>query len=120
MEYMDLIEMARRYYKDADASDVYEHIAIQVNVYGDIGGVFYIEIRDHNIYVEPYDYYDHDIAVSVDFYRAMAFYRGKIPTKEFIADKHVKIEGNLRKLYLMHKIVMPIEIDKVDERIYSI
>lgn len=40
-------------------------LAIQVNLTGEAQGVFYIEVRDGELAVEPYDYWDRDVLFTV-------------------------------------------------------
>jgi len=58
--YEDMVYMVRRTFENYDARRVLEHVAIQVNVTGEGEGIFYVEIAERHICVEPYDYYDRD------------------------------------------------------------
>lgn len=60
MTYEDIVYMVRKTFENADARRVLEHVAIQVNVTGEGEGIFYVEIAERHICVEPYDYYDRD------------------------------------------------------------
>ena len=43
-----------------DVSDISGHLAVQIDIIGEGEGAFYIELKDHELHVEPYEYYDHD------------------------------------------------------------
>ena len=61
----------------ADASKVTEHIAGQVNVTGEAEGIFYIEIKDGNLVVEPYSYNDNHFELTCDGEEILAVAQGK-------------------------------------------
>ena len=60
MTYEDIVYRVRKVFENADARRVLEHVAIQVNVIGEGEGIFYVEVAERQICVEPYDYYDRD------------------------------------------------------------
>ena len=60
MTYEDLVYKVREVFENADARKILEHVAIQVNITGEGEGIFYVEIAERHICVEPYDYYDRD------------------------------------------------------------
>ena len=43
---------------DADVSDIHEHLAYQFNITGEAEGIFYAEVKDGKLFVEPYEYFD--------------------------------------------------------------
>ena len=55
MTYEELVLRVRDVYENADAREVFEHIAVQVNVEGEAAGAFYLEVADRQVCVEPYD-----------------------------------------------------------------
>ena len=65
MTYEEIVEKVRNDYENADARAIFEHIAIQFNIKGEGAGIFYIEVADRNVCVEPYDYYDKDALVEI-------------------------------------------------------
>ena len=44
MTYEELVLRVRDVYENADAREVFEHIAVQVNVEGEAAGAFYLEV----------------------------------------------------------------------------
>ena len=63
MTYHELIIEARRIFDKADASSIREHVAVQFDVTGYAAGTFYLEVKDGEIHIEPYPYYDHDARI---------------------------------------------------------
>ena len=47
-----------------DVSDK-DFLAVQVNITGKDEGVFYVEVKDHRISVEPYEYNDRNCAITI-------------------------------------------------------
>lgn len=79
------------------AKKIDEHIAIQVNVEGEGEGIFYIEIADHKVSVEPYDYYDNDAVLVGDAENVINFLKNK--TGE------VAVYGNQDKVELLKSVI---------------
>ena len=61
MTYEEVVAEAKKIVAKGDASEIKEHLAIQYNVTGEGEGAFYMELKDGQINVEPYDYNDRDI-----------------------------------------------------------
>ncbi len=66
MTYEEMFAKVSKLLNKAKVKDIADHIAVQFNVEGDGCGIFYAEIKDSAINVQPYDYNDKDIEVSVD------------------------------------------------------
>ncbi len=97
MTYEELVRHAREAFENADARNIFEHIAIQVNVTGEGSGIFYIECAERAISVEPYDYYDRDVLVTLSSEVVLALAKGKMTYKEAVEVGLIKVEGNLEK-----------------------
>ena len=100
MTYMDLVEKVRGVFENADARKVLEHVAIQVNVTGEGEGIFYVEIAERHICVEPYDYYDRDCLLIVPSSVVVELCEKKYTLKSAIAKGLVQFYGDERKMNL--------------------
>ena len=61
MTYADLFYEMKKKFMGADVSDIHEHLAFQFNIVDEeAGGIFYVEVKDGVLHVEPYEYYDRD------------------------------------------------------------
>ena len=61
MTYADLFYEIKGKFMGADVSDIHEHLAFQFNIADEeAGGAFYVEVKDGELFVEPYEYYDRD------------------------------------------------------------
>ena len=52
-----VVTKLRKLAENADVSNV-DFLAVQVNLTDQDPGVFYVEVKDHKINIEPYDYHD--------------------------------------------------------------
>ena len=60
MTYAEVFSMIKEKFMAADTSDIKEHLAYQFNITGEGSGIFYAEVKDGVLSVEPYEYYDRD------------------------------------------------------------
>ena len=60
MTYAEFFSEMKGKFMEADVSNIQEHLAFQFNITGEAGGIFYIEIKNGELHVEPYEYYDRD------------------------------------------------------------
>ena len=53
MTYAEFFAEVREQFMQADVSDVGEHLAYQFNITGEESGIFYVEVKDGQLHVEP-------------------------------------------------------------------
>ncbi len=85
--------------------DSSEHIAVQINIKGEGEGAFYIEIKDGEVYIEPYEYYDRDckfIVSANDFFKICD---GSLDAVKAFTIGKLKVEGNIDKALKFSGIV---------------
>ncbi len=100
-----LTDMIYKRLSEKDLSSVQGKLAIQVNLTGKIGGVFYIEIIDGVISVMPYEYIDRDATISVAISNLQKIVSGKLDVDTAIAEGKMKVEGNIDKLLLFKDLI---------------
>lgn len=66
MTFEEMFQQAKNALIQASAAKVTEHIAVQFNVTGEGEGIFYAELNDGVLAVEPYDYKDNDAVLTAD------------------------------------------------------
>ena len=67
MTYEQVVSKVKAKYSDIDASSIEGTQAIQINLSGkNAEGIFYIEVKDGKVNVEPYDYHDKCAEVTVN------------------------------------------------------
>ena len=105
MTYEEILEKVRKEVKDTDVSMIQEHLAYQFNIHGEGEGAFYIEVKDGQLYVEPYEYYDRDACFICDADVLFGFISGKVdPVKAFTVGK-LKVEGDLTKALKLKEFI---------------
>ena len=99
MTYEEIFAKSRELILANNASGIDGHLAVEVDITGEGSGAFYIELKDGNIYVEPYEYYDRDCKLIVsgdDFLNicsgsldsVKAFTNGKLNTGNIKKEKN--------------------------------
>ena len=79
---------------DASGKDF---LAVQINITGKDSGVFYVEVKDGKISVEPYEYYDRQCAITMSMTDFNKLLDGKLdPVLAFTTGK-LKIDGDVGK-----------------------
>lgn len=104
MTYEELVQKARDTYGCADASNVKEHVAIQFNITGEAEGIFYLEIKDGKVDIQPYEYYDRDVLVTTTAKTLVSIAQGKLALEAAYFTGKIKAEGNLGKALLLKEL----------------
>ncbi|MEG0614985.1 MAG: SCP2 sterol-binding domain-containing protein [Oscillospiraceae bacterium] len=91
-------------YRKADVSKIDETIAAEIDVFGSKDGTFYIEIKDGNISIEPYDYVDKDINARISFEDFVRISEGKLDVVAGVINGSISVDGNFNKALLLKKI----------------
>ena len=105
MTYADLFSEFRSQFMTADVSDVKEHLAYQFNVIGEAEGIFYVEVKDGVLYVEPYEYFDRDLIINTDFETAIDLANGDIEMSDAYAEEKITVWGNLDKAIEIYETI---------------
>lgn len=105
MKYEELVKSLKETCEGADVSSVKEHIAIQFNVTGEAEGAFYLEIADGAVKIEPYEYYDRDVLVTVSGELLTDIFAGKADFVDAFNNGSLKAEGNLGKALVLKDVI---------------
>lgn len=96
MTFDELVTKVRTLASGVDVSDK-DFLAVQINITGKTPGVFYVEVKDHRISVEPYDYHDRNCAITINMTNFNKLIDGKLdPVLAFTTGK-LKVEGDVGK-----------------------
>lgn len=106
MTYADFFYEIKGKFMGVDVSDIKEHLAFQFNIEdNEAGGAFYVEVKNGELLVEPYEYHDRD---------AMFVCRPEIlekiadgemdPVWAFTTQK-LRVEGNFDKALKLKDII---------------
>ncbi|MCR4897005.1 MAG: SCP2 sterol-binding domain-containing protein [Lachnospiraceae bacterium] len=104
MKFETVLSKVRTMAANADVSGV-DFLAVQVNLTDCDPGVFYVEVKDHRVNVEPYDYHDRNCAITMksdDFNKLIT---GKLdPVAAFTIGK-LKVDGDIGKALEFSKLL---------------
>jgi len=104
MKFHELVKNLKEMAAGVDVKDR-GFLAVQINITGDDGGVFYVEVKDGKLSVEPYEYNDRNCAITIgmdDFNKLIA---GQLdPVKAFLSGK-LKVDGDVGKALEFSKLL---------------
>ena len=104
MTFDELVEKVRKIAASKDVSDK-DFLAVQVNITGRNSGVFYVEIKDHKVNVEPYDYHDRNCAITMNMTNFNKLIDGKLdPVLGYTTGK-IKVDGDRSKALEFSKLL---------------
>lgn len=105
MTYAELFSQIKGKFMEADVSDISEHLAYQFNITGEGEGIFYVEVKDGKLYVEPYEYFDRDVIFTCSAATLKKLADNKLdPIAAFTLQK-LKVEGNIEKALRLKEII---------------
>ncbi|SDA15651.1 SCP-2 sterol transfer family protein [Ruminococcus sp. YE71] len=80
-------------------------LAVQVNIKGENGGVFYVEVKDGKVSAEPYEYNDRSCAITMTNEDFNKLIDGELdPVKAFFGGK-LKVDGDVGKALEFSKLI---------------
>ncbi len=97
MTIQELVTKAHLALKDQDLAPAGDKLAVQINVTGKDAGIFYIEILNGRLSVEPYDYHDRDFSLTADSAEISRLISGRMNTVNAVAAGKLQIEGSMEK-----------------------
>ena len=105
MTYADMFSKVKGMLMDADVSDIHEHLAYQFNITGEAEGIFYVEVKDGKLFVEPYEYFDRDAMFTCTAETLFKIAEGKTdPVLAFTLGR-LKVEGNIDKALRLKDLI---------------
>lgn len=105
MTYADMFSKVKGMMMEADVSTVNEHLAYQFNVTGEAEGIFYAEVKEGKLYVEPYEYYDRDAIFTCLAETLFKINEGKLDPVLAVTLGKLKVEGNIDKALYLKKLI---------------
>jgi putative sterol carrier protein len=67
----------------------------------DVDGVFYVEVKDRKVNIEPYDYHDRDVAITTDLETLKKIVNGKQSVETAFLLKKIKVDGDIGKAMVL-------------------
>lgn len=106
MTYESIVETTRNKFAGVDVSSVQGTMAFQINIEGKaVNGIFYIEIKDGQVNVEPYEYYDRNAIIHMNGTNWVKLISNKLdPVLAFTTGK-LKVDGDINAALEMIKFI---------------
>lgn len=106
MTYADFFYEFKGKFMGADVSDIHEHLAFQFNIEDEeAGGAFYVEVKDGQLFVEPYEYYDRDAIFICAPEVLFDIADGRLDPIAAFTEQKLRVEGDLEKALRFKEIV---------------
>lgn len=93
MTFFEMFDAAKAGFANADVSGLNGHVAIQIEVTEDGCGIFYAEVADGVLNVQPYDYRDNTAAVTLPLNTLFALLRRETTLPEAVAQEKAFVQG---------------------------
>lgn len=104
MQYNEVVDTVREKMKGVDVSGV-DFLAVQVNLTGEASGIFYIEIKDGNTNVEPYDYIDRSCGITMETQNFLKLISRKLDPVAAFSTGKLKVDGDVGKALEFSKLL---------------
>lgn len=96
MDYFKAFDSIKNTLEKAEISLGDEHFAIQLRLNDDdCAGILYVEVKDKQLFVEPYDYYDNDVDVLTSLKDIKAIFGRKLNAQNSIDSGRIIVTGNV-------------------------
>ena len=106
MTYADFFYEFKGKFMGADVSDIHEHLAFQFNIEDEeAGGAFYVEVKDGQLYLEPYEYYDRDAIFICAPEVLFDIADGRLDPVAAFTEQKLRVDGNLEKALRLKEII---------------
>ena len=105
MTFQEFFQQVKDRFQGADISQVSDPTRIQINITGQAAGTFYVEIKGGNLAIEPYEYHDRDVEITISVENFLKLVNGKLdPVAAFTFGK-LKAQGDLGKALELKKLI---------------
>lgn len=105
MTYEEIFNKTKEIVMRSDVSGIDGHLAIQVDIEGEGEGAFYIELKDRQLFVEPYEYYDRDCKFIMQGDDFLKLVNGDLDSVLAYTIGKLRIEGSIEKALEFKNIV---------------
>lgn len=105
MTFQEYFQQVKDRFMGADVSTVSDPTRIQINLTGEAAGTFYVEIKGGKLSIEPYDYHDRDVELTISDENFWKIVNKKLdPVAAFTFGK-LKAQGDLGKALELKKLI---------------
>lgn len=105
MTFENLVEQVREKFYPTDISGIQGNLAVQFNITGEGEGAFYAEVKDGRLSIEPYEYYDRDVILTMSADDLIKMMNKKLDPVVAYTIGRLKVDGNLEKALEIVKLM---------------
>lgn len=105
MTFEEMFNQVKEAFQDTDVSGINEHLAYQFNITGDGEGIFYAEVKEGQLYIEPYEYYDRDAIFTCSADVLLKIINGKTNPITAVTLGKLRVDGNIDKALKLKDVV---------------
>lgn len=105
MTYEEIFTKAKKIFMEADVSQIQEHLAFQFNITGEGEGIFYAEVSEGVLSVEPYEYFDRDAMFTCTADTLFKIARGDLDAVFAFTIGKLKVDGSIERALLIQKMI---------------
>ncbi len=106
MTYAEFFQEFKNKFVGADVSDINEHLAYQFNIEDEeAGGAFYVEVKEGQLFIEPYEYFDRDAMFICAPDVLVKIADGEMDPVWAFTTQKLKVEGNIDKALKLKDII---------------
>ena len=105
MRYEQIFQEVKQRFSGTDVSSITDHLAYQFNITGEGAGSFYVEVKEGNLYIEPYEYYDRDAIFTCNADTLFEMIEGKADPVDAFTQQKLKVDGDIGKALRLKDII---------------
>ena len=105
MTYADMFSKVKGMLMDADVSDIQNIWHISLTLQERAEGIFYAEVKEGKLYVEPYEYFDRDAMFTCSAETLFKIADGKTDPILAVTLGKLKVEGNIDKALKLKDLI---------------
>ena len=99
MDYFKAFDKVKKTFAKIDVPAKESNFAVQVNLTDDdCGGIFYIEMKDKQLFVEPYDYFDNNAVITAKLKDLTDILEGKLSSVDAVVSGKITVDGDKDQL----------------------
>ena len=106
MTYADMFSKVKSELMGADVHNIPEHLAYQFNITGEAAGIFYVEVKEGSLYVEPYEYFDRDVIFTCNVETLEKIASGSVDPVDAFTKGQLQVEGSFEKALKLKDILL--------------
>lgn len=105
MTYKEVVEKVRKEFGKSDVSNYEDHLAIQINIIGEGGGAFYLEINEGKLSIEEFDYINNNAEITASAEDIISVFSGETDLNSAMDNGKVRVSGDHAKALSIQPVI---------------